>query len=247
MAAAPPPLLIDRLPLNFGVSWTHASQDMTNLAPRSTSDRLLVWYERQPWFRALVQAIPVAGGGADTLLAWRGSVLAQRRFEDLLEAISRRVSDLEQTGRIAGALEDEHFVELFKIVAEAAANTASDEKRRRAAALIAGTIRIGNVSDLTNQIARDLSQLDDFHLAILAKLPQVAGATIDPTTRPPDMDSVTDVVYQKAMADLERFGFIHFNTVANRMLFAGGGRWDTTEYLVLFMKAISDQDLSASS
>jgi hypothetical protein len=34
-----------------------------------TVDRMLAWYERQPWFRAMIQAIPFYGGSADTVLA----------------------------------------------------------------------------------------------------------------------------------------------------------------------------------
>ena len=145
----------------------------------------MAWYERQPWLRAVVQAFPVLGGSADTMLAWRGTVLGQRRFMELIADVSSRVAELETTGPVDSLLEDDRFVELFKIAAETATASASVEKRKRASALLAGTLLSGTVSDLSNQIARDLAILDDFHLIILASLPPAAHRPINTILRPP--------------------------------------------------------------
>jgi hypothetical protein len=214
---------------------------------RDFPDEIMAWYEAQPWLRAAIQAVPVIGGSADTLFAWRGTVLAQRRFRELLEGVSRRVADVEAAGRLATQVDDERFVELLKISAETATASASKEKRSRAAALLAGVLRAGKIDDLSNQVARDLAVLDDFHLVILASLPHVVGAEINPTRRPPGLDSVSDGVYQKGISDLERVGLVRYENSGVGMWGGGGGRWMTTEYMPFFVAAIADHDPEPST
>jgi hypothetical protein len=220
---------------------------MPNITIRDFPDELLTWYERAPWLRAVIQGVPLIGGSADTLFAWRGAVLAERRFLELIAEVSRRVAVIEGATPFSDELTDERFVELFKIATETATASASAAKRKRAAALLAGSIRSGQVNDLSNQIARDLAALDEFHLTILAGLPQSPNTPVSPTHPPASLSAISNVVYRKGFTDLERFGFIRYDSSFVGTIGGGGGQWRTTEYMAVFLEAVSDDDLAPST
>jgi hypothetical protein len=203
-------------------------------------DQVLAWYGRQTWLRAVVQGVPYAGGTLDTLLAWRGTSLAQERFEQFVASVSARVEHLESASERDQLLESEEFFELFATTVEAVVGSASSEKRARAAAFMAGTIRDAHLHDLSQQIADDLVALRDLHLRILASLPEdprygflsdARGAT--------HLDMQPDV-YAKGLSDLARFGFIKLNTDSTGTFDSGPPEWETTEYLTVFRRAIQD-------
>lgn len=119
-------------------------------------DRMLAWYEGQPWLRAVIQAIPFGGGSADTLLAWRALHLNKRRVEELFGSISERLSSVEESSLDEEFLQSEQFFDLFRNCADIVARTSSEYKRKHVADFLAGTIVRGQVHDLSQQIVEDL-------------------------------------------------------------------------------------------
>lgn len=203
-------------------------------------DQAMRWYERQPWLRAVVQAVPPVGGSLDTLLAWRGTALAQARFEEFVASVSARLGHLESASNRDRLLASEEFFELFATTVEAAVGSASSEKRARAAAFMAGTIRSAHLQDLSQQIADDLVALRDLHLRILASLPEDPRFGFLTDARGANQLGMSDEVYAKGLSDLARFGFIRLNTESTGTFDSGPPEWETTEYLAVFRRAIQD-------
>src|SRR5215218_5843715 len=128
---------------------------------QGTVDRMLAWYESQPWLRAVIQAIPFGGGSADTLLAWRALHLNKRRVDELLANISERLSSVEESSLDEEFLRSEQFFDLLRSCADIVAKTSSEYKRKHVADFLAGTVVRGQVHDLSQQTAEDLRVIQD--------------------------------------------------------------------------------------
>ena len=222
-------------------------------------DKLLVWYESQPWLRAIIQAVPFIpipyvnglGGSVDTLLAWRAVSLNKRRVDELFKNISDKLADIEESSLSKDFLQSEEFFDLLRNCAEIVARTSSEYKRKHVADFLAGTIKQGHIHDLSQQIAEDLRVIQDFHLLILASLAQslipniLAPENQRETVKVINLHKLREIVgmdwgmFNKGMSDLERFGFIRYTSEATA--------WDggdvkvcrPTQYLAIFNGAVA--------
>jgi hypothetical protein len=193
-----------------------------------------------PWLRSLVQIIPLAGGSVDTLIAWRGTVLAQRRFEEFVTDVSRRLQSLEASEASQQLLESEEFVEVLRSSIEAATRTASAEKRQNVAAFLAGTIRGGHLDDVSQQIADDLIVLRELHLRVLSALPDHPRIQLPDRVALAERTGLSLAACDKALSDLQRLGFVRLNTDSVGAYGGGAPHLETTEYMSLFMTAIRE-------
>ena len=206
-----------------------------NFPEKSGIDKILLWYERQPWLRAIIQ-IPFGGGSADTLLAWRAKGLNEKRFENLISNLSKQLLTLKESALNKDFLQSEEFFEIFRTSVEAAIRTASDYKRKYIAKFLAGTIKRGNINDLSQQMAEDIKELQDFHLHILDYLPTETDVPVN-AEGPKGM---LREVFNKGCTDLEKMGFIHLDNSGIGKLDSGTPTLKTTNYLVTFKKAVTE-------
>ncbi len=199
-------------------------------------DRSSSWYEKTTWVRALIQVVP-GGGSLDMLLARRGTELTQQRIENLIFDVDQRLSDVVTSLNIDFVRSDQVF-ELFRTCAETVARSASEYKRGIVADFFAGTLRRGFVDDLSQQIAEDIRALQELHLQILVRLPVEAAAEVD-RGRP---EGMSRGVYMKAMADLERMGFVYYVDGYGSPSERSETNWHATEYVALFKEAVLARD-----
>lgn len=214
-------------------------------------DRNLLWYESHPWIRAVLQAVPYAGGSLDTLLAWRAVYLNKQRAEELFDNISERLSNVE--GLSESFLRSEDFFELFRSCIEVAIRSASKYKRQYVADFLAGTIRQGRTDDLSQQIAEDLRVLQDFHLQILALLPSHSKGVLTSTKILVEVIDIQSLqkntsldfaVFNKGISDLERLGFIHQTSVGATMEEGSIMVYRPTKYLGVFKDSLAANEMS---
>jgi hypothetical protein len=142
-------------------------------------------YEKEPILRALVQLLFPFGGPADFLLSWKATNSYQERVLELFENVVRGVSNLEEQTLNKEFLYSEKFLELLGTCVETVARAASEKKRGYVAAFLTGTIKQGQTHNLSQQIAEDLRVLQDFHLRVLASLPD----SLKPNILAPDRTS----------------------------------------------------------
>jgi hypothetical protein len=215
---------------------------------QNLADKALLLYESQPWFRALVQAVPFVGGSADTMLAWRAVHLNKVRIDNLFNEVSQRLSQIEEAALNNEFIQSEEFFEILRSCAEAAARTASEYKRKRVADFLAGTIKTARIHDLSQQIAEDLNVLQDFHLHILALIPQHlkhALTSTDVSVEIIDIHTLQNSsgfdwgIFSKGISDLERLGFLSQDSVG--MTFEEGSIMvrRTTKYLSIFRESLT--------
>ncbi len=200
-------------------------------------DKMLVLYESQPWMRAIVQAVPWAGGSVDTLLAWRAIYLNKQRVEELFSNISERLSNIEESTLNEDFLQSEEFFELLRSCIDVVSRTASEYKRNYVADFLAGTIKRSEIHDLSLQIAEDLRVLQDLHLHILSLLPEKAGTIIN-FHEVREKAAMDWSIFNKGTSDLERLGFIRLDS--DDSLFNGGGHFmvhRVAQYTVIFKKS----------
>ena len=210
----------------------------SDMLRRSQADNMARWYESQHWLRAMVQMVPQAGGAIDTLLAWRGTGLRNTRVDELLANVSQRLSGLEESALNEEFLQSEEFFQVFVACAEAVGRSASEYKRGTIADFLSRTVIDGVLNDLSTQIAEDFKLLQELHLQILSGLPSKAGAPIDRSRPPEKILRMPPEVYMKGIADLERLGFITYNTGGTGLYAGGSGHWETTKYLQAFLHSI---------
>lgn len=218
---------------------------------RGLVDRMLAWYESQPWLRAVIQAIPFGGGSADTLLAWRALNLNKRRVEELLVNISERLSSVEESSLDGEFLQSEQFFDLLRNCADIVARTSSEYKRKHVADFLTGTIVRGQVHDLSQQIAEDLRVIQDFHLQIITSLPQSLVPNVLRSEDIREVDKVIDFhklreivgmgwgVFNKGISDLERLGFIRYRSEATSWVDGDVRTCRPTHYLAIFNDAVA--------
>ena len=214
----------------------------------SLIDQYAAGYENEPVLRALVQLFPL-GSPTDFLLGWKATNIYKRRIEELLDTLIVQLAAVEETSLNRDFIESEAFLAVFMSSLEIAARAASARKRQHVAQFLSGTIREGRTHDLSEQIAGDLRVLHDFHLTVLTLIPK---ALVPNVLRPNSNDQVIDshklrditcfnwAVFNKAMSDIERLGFIKYSSEATGWQ---DGDWKVcrpTHYLKIFNAAICD-------
>lgn len=131
-------------------------------------------------------------------------------------------------------LNSPEFLELLERSIEINAKTSSDIKRKLVADYLSGVIETSVINDIHGQLLEDLNSLQEFHLQIIATLPDKAWTEIQKSEQ---LSNMPDYIFEKALSDLERFGFLVSKSV-----------WDddginskfTTEYLVKFKKTFKN-------
>lgn len=183
-------------------------------------------YEKEPILRALIQLLFPFGGPTDFLLAWKATNSYQRRVQALLESLVLSVSNLEERTLNKEFIHSEEFFELLGTCVEIVARTVSEDKRKHVAAFLVGTIKNGQTHDLTQQISEDLRVLQDFHLQMLAAIPDSLVPNILAPVDERTSNQVIDlhklrefvgmdwVAFNKGRTDLERLGFIKYDSEA---------------------------------
>ncbi|MBC8029040.1 MAG: hypothetical protein H7Z16_02930 [Pyrinomonadaceae bacterium] len=212
----------------------------------------LTGYEKEPILRALVQLLFPFGGPSDFLLAWKATNLYQQRVQALLESVVISVSNLEERTLNKDFLYSEEFLELLGTCIEIVARTASERKRKYIAAFLVGTIKSGQAHDLSQQIAEDLRVLQDFHLQMLTSVPDsllpnvLAPVDERASHRVIDLHKLRAIVemdwavFSKGRTDLERLGFIRYDSEATA--WAGGdiGNYWITGYFTIFKDSLAE-------
>ncbi len=159
------------------------------------------------------------------------------RVNELIAGVSRRVQALEGALPIA-LLQSETFFEAFRTAAEIVARSADQKKREVVAEYLSGMIRDGFVTDLGTQVLEDLRFLQSLHIQVLAALPSVENTPVNKQHPPESLGGMPADVYEKAMSDLERLGFLRYSTAGIGTLGGGGGHWETTSYVRVFRQHI---------
>lgn len=213
-------------------------------------DKMFVWYESQPWFRAVIQSIPIGGGSADTILAWRGTNINKQRIKELFDNVSEKLSSVEDSKLNKEFLKSDEFFDLLRDCAETATRSSNQQKRKYVADFLAGTIEQGCINDLSQQIVEDLKVIQDFHLQIIIFLPQnlvpYPLSPIDKTAsyKIIDLHKLREAVgmdwgmFNKGISDLERFGFINYDSVGTTLSDGDMRVCRPSEYLTIFQNAI---------
>ena len=201
-------------------------------------DGFLRAYEGATWLRALVQTLP-GGSSIDVILAGRATSVNQRRLIELIDNVEKRVSKLATTELDKAFLETDEFFEVFRATAEIAAHSANEQKRAVLADYLAGIVEAGELTDLRAQVLEDLRSLQPIHLRVLASLPREVNKAVSRRIPSGDVSNMPPAVYEKAMSDLERFGFLRYNTAGIGTYGGGSGHWETTDYVGVFLESVS--------
>jgi hypothetical protein len=214
-------------------------------------DEFLAGYEKAPILRALIQLLFPFGGPTDFLLAWKTTNSYQQRVLALFETIVLDVSNLEERTLNKEFLYSEEFFELLGTCVEIVARTSSENKRRHVAALLVGAIKQGQTHDLSQQIAEDLRVLQDFHLEMLASLPDSLTPNLLAPENERTLHKVIDLhklreivgmdwaVFNKGRTDLERLGFIKYDSEATAWIGGDVGNYRITGYFIMFKDSLA--------
>lgn len=200
---------------------------------------MLVEYEKSYLLRALVQTVPYAGS-IDMLLAGKAAEINKRRFDELLSDIAQRLDVMDQSMVRHEYLASEDFFDLLRLAVEVVVKCTDDAKRKLVADFLVGNAIAPEPNDLSFQVVEDLRVLQPFHLQVLKELPEDANAGVNRLTPPEAIHWMDHAVYQKAISDLERLGFVRYDEAGIGTWNGGSGKWVTTPYLGVFRRAISD-------
>lgn len=189
--------------------------------------------------------VPLIGSvfaALDTYISGKASELYKRRVESLIENISIRITNLDDFKVNKEYLESEQFFETFVKGLKVAGESADQEKRQLVADYLVGKVGgsadSGQVDPYSDQVLEDLRVLKPFHLRVLKNLDN--NSHVDMARPPENLHDMELPLYQKAVSDLERLGFIQFED-GGGALSGGGGRWRTTNYLKVFKLIVSGQ------
>jgi len=199
--------------------------------------KLLKWYEEAIWIRALVQ-LPPGGGSIDVLLSGKAASINQQRLDELLEEISTHLERLGEEKLNKDFLASEEFFEIFRTAAEIVAHSANAEKRQLVAAYLSGTISNSVITDLSSQVLEDIRLMQPIHFQVLLALPIEENQSVSKQKPLQSIAAMPISVYEKAMSDLEKLGFICFNNNGIGGFGGGGGGWVTTGYVHIFREHI---------
>lgn len=200
-------------------------------------EKLVDGYDRRVLLRLVVQAIP-GGSTVDAVIAGKASQLSQERFDELVSHVSTELEHLDKQKLDIKFLASEEFFEIFRSTAEIVARTVNKEKRRILGDYLAGVAQLSTIGDLEAQVLEDLRNLQPLHLIVLASLPKGAGKPIQ-NSAPPELGHLEKGAYAKAISDLERFGFIRYDTINIGVIGSSGGIWSTTEYQDIFWQRVT--------
>lgn len=192
-----------------------------------------------------VGSTPVIGSvfaALDTYISGKASELYKQRVESFIENISTRITNLDEFKVNKEYLESEQFLETFMNSMKIAGESADQEKRQLVADYLVGKVGASGDNSLDDQYAdqvlEDLRVLKPFHLRVLKQLDDTSYVN---TSRPPEkLHDMDTPLYQKAVSDLERLGFIRFED-GGGAINSGGGSWRTTHYLKVFKLIVSGQ------
>lgn len=188
-----------------------------------------------------MQLIPGGVGSAfDVLLVGKANAINQKRFTELVSNVQTLLDRADATDLNNEFLNSEECFEIFRASAEIAARSADAKKREIVAHYLSGIIRAGVITDLSSQVLEDLRFLQPIHLQVLAALPITANEGVDKQHPPKAIENMPLNVYEKAISDLERFGFIRYNTTGIGTFGGGSGHWETTEYVRTFREHIAN-------
>jgi hypothetical protein len=204
---------------------------------RASRDLFIEGYDKEPLLRLLVQLLLPFGSAVDSAIASKAARLHEARVVGLLETVVANLSDLERRSANMEFLNSEEFLEHLETLVRAIARTSNARKRKYITDFLTGTIKRGRMTDLSQQIAQDVGELQDLHLQVLKVLPAKAGSVID--WRSVKHEVVFDWgILNKAIADLVRFGFVHHGSEGTVW---GDGDLTisrTTQYLAVFKKSV---------
>lgn len=199
---------------------------------------MLIEYEKSYFFRAIVQAVP-HGGSVDTLLAGRAAEINKRRLEELMSNLSQRLDVMNQSVIRHEYLASEEFFDLLRSAVEVVIKCSDGGKRQLVSDFLVGNVINPVPNDLSFQVVEDLRVLQPFHLAVLKEMPDDAGIGVDRLNPPVALHRMDTAVYQKAISDLERLGFVRYDEAGIGTFGGGSGKWVTTPYLDVFRRTIT--------
>lgn len=199
---------------------------------------MLTEYEKSYFFRAIVQAVPY-GGSLDTLLAGKAAEINKRRFDELMSNLSQRLDLLDQSMIRHEYLGSEEFFDLLRSAVEVVIKCTDEGKRKLVADFLVGDAINSEPNDLGFQVIEDLRVLQAFHLQVLKEMPNGEGVEVNRLTPPESLHGMDSAVYEKAISDLERLGFVRYDEAGIGTWGGGSGKWVTTPYLKVFRCAIA--------
>jgi hypothetical protein len=144
-------------------------------------------------------------GGMEVLLAGLITsldVLHSQRAKALIERAFCRF-DIEKIDK--DFFNSEEFLEIFQRSIEIVTKTASDKKRKLIADYLSGVIATSVITDIHGQLLEDLNTLQEFHLQVIAVLPERVE---EPISIREKVTGMSDYIFDKAISDLNRFGFV---------------------------------------
>lgn len=214
-----------------------------------SKEEVLEGYAESTALRATLQAIsgliPAFGSvfsALDIYLTGRYAGIREQRVVDLLNSIKDTVSNLSEDKLDKSYLSSDEFLETFLLGVEVAERSANQEKRQMVADYLVGkAVNKNSKSDADlyeNQVLEDLKALSSFHLRVLKTL--LDSGMVNMATPPRDLHDMDEPLYQKAMSDLSRLGFIEF-VPGSGGLSDGGGFYRTSHYLKVFKLSVAGQ------
>lgn len=162
--------------------------------------------------------------------------LASLHSQRAIELIERSFSCFDVEKLDKNFLNSAEFLEIFQRSIEIVTKTASDKKRKLVADYLSGVIENSVINDIHGQLLEDLNNLQEFHLQVIAALPDEANKMVSREKLPAILSNMEKYIYKKAISDLEHLGFLEYISLAD-----GGEHRFTTEYLVKFKKTFKPQ------
>lgn len=181
-----------------------------------------------PSLSATVVALIDGSGGIWT--AGLISTLSALHSQRAIELLQRSFENLNISKLDKEFLNSEAFLEVFERSIEIVTKTASDKKRKLVADYLSGVIQSATINDIHGQLLEDLNTLQEFHLQVIAMLPN----TVDSVAKYPSVEEVNNMklyIYEKAISDLIKLGFLKDSNIFPD---DRGCSKLTTEYLVKF-------------
>lgn len=179
-----------------------------------------------PTVLATLAGLTVDGSIGIVLAGLIGSLasLHSHRANELIERVFSRF-DVEKLNK--NFLESDEFLEIFQRCIEIVTKTASDNKRKLIADYLSGVIQNATITDIHGQLLEDLNALQEFHMQVIAVLPERVD---EPFPIREKVIGMSDYILDKAISDLNRFGFVTMRFINS----SGIDVTHVTEYLIKF-------------
>lgn len=117
--------------------------------------------------RALIQAVPYAGGSLDTLMSESGQKFKEQRIENLLGHLSKEIEKIGSKQPVPNNSNSEELYDMMLFALEKSTRTRSEEKRKRFAKILANQISSPIDWDVADSIIRIISELSEPHIRLL--------------------------------------------------------------------------------